>query len=200
MVTFAIVSLTISMVLLFGFPAPKSTIILLPDADGTVGEVSVTNKTGSQLLTTAYTAIEVKDAQSELKNAIKIDQKQIENDFKATLSAQPDQLRNYILYFISGGSELTPESQQKIPEIVADIRKRSIYEAFIIGHTDTKGKNDLNYNLGLNRAKTVGKIIDSHFPDTHHIEILSYGEGSLLVPTADNVSESKNRRVEIEIH
>ena len=200
MFSFAVVSLTLAMFMLFGFPAPKSTIILIPDADGKVGEVSVSNQSGTQTINTAYTAIEVKDKQSNLNPAKKVDQKQILEQFDYALSSKPDEVKNYILYFISGTSSLTKESESQIPIIIKDLKSRKIYEAYIVGHTDTQGSNELNYKLGLERATTTGQIINTFFSDTQHIQVVSYGEGNLLIPTADNVDEAKNRRVEIEIH
>jgi OmpA-OmpF porin, OOP family len=200
MFSFAVVSLTLAMFMLFGFPAPKSTIILIPDADGKVGEVSVSNQSGTQTINTAYTAIEVKDKQSDLSPAKKVDQKQILEQFDYALSSKPDEVKNYILYFISGTSSLTKESESQIPLIIKDLKSRKIYEAYIVGHTDTQGSNELNYKLGLERATTTGQIINTFFSDTQHIQVVSYGEGNLLIPTADNVDEAKNRRVEIEIH
>ncbi|MFK5891931.1 MAG: OmpA family protein [Pseudomonadota bacterium] len=200
MFSFAVVSLTLAMFMLFGFPPPKSTIILIPDADGKVGEVSVSNQTGTQTINVAYTAIEVKDSKSNLDPAKKIDQNQVLQLFDSALSSKPDKVTNYVLYFISGTSNLTEESTALIPSIVKDIKSRTIYEAYIVGHTDTTGSNETNYKLGLNRAVTTGNILNTYFPDNKYIHVVSYGEGSLIIPTADNVDEAKNRRVEIEIH
>jgi len=104
------------------------------------------------------------------------------------------------LYFISGSSNLTAESKLEIPRIIADIQSRKIYEAYIVGHTDTVGADDRNHQLGLERANILKEILASQFSKQDHIQVTSHGEGSLLIPTADNVDEPKNRRVEIEIH
>ena len=181
------------------FPAPSSTVILLPDEDGTVGEVSISNNTDTQIINTAYTSVQVTGADSSIA-VEQMAQAQIQEKYKNTLSSKPDEVKNYILYFVSGSSNLTAESKLEIPRIITDIQSRKIYEAYIVGHTDTVGADDQNHQLGLKRANILKEILASQFSKQDHIQVTSHGEGSLLIPTADNVDEPKNRRVEIEIH
>lgn len=178
---------------------PKSTVILLPDDDGKVGEVLVSNQTGSQTINTAYTAIQVEGDQATIE-VKSVSVELIEDQYQSILEAQPNQVTNYILYFKSGSSELTEASQQELPKIMDDIRSRKIYEAYVIGHTDTVGSFEQNHQLGLKRANLLKQLMEKGFPGTAEIQVNSHGEGNLLIPTADNVDEPKNRRVEIEIH
>jgi len=184
---------------LFGYQDPQSSIILIPDADGTVGEVSVSNQSGEQIINTAFAAVQVMN-ESTLNVIDKVDEKQTLDTFQYALSAKPDEVKKYILYFISGSSDLTEESKLLIPQITKEIGKRKVYEAYIVGHTDTMGTSNSNYKLALKRANQVKEIINPELSSMDHIQVVSYGEGSLLVPTADNIDEPKNRRVEIEIH
>jgi len=180
-------------------PSPQSTVILLPDEDGNVGEVSITNNNDTQTITTAYAAVQAKGSDSKL--ALKtVDEKDIQERYQSTIAATPHQVTNYILYFESGSSVLTSTSVEKIPSILDDIRSRKVYEAYVVGHTDTVGSNDANHNLGLQRANIVKDIFKQQFSYQGEILVTSQGEGSLLIPTEDNIDEPKNRRVEIEIH
>jgi len=180
-------------------PEPKSTVILLPDEDGKVGEVSVKNQTDTQTINTAYTAVQVNDSNSAMKIQT-LEQEQVQELYQSTLSAKPDRVSNYILYFVSGSSELTEESKLIIPDIISDISSRKIYEVYAVGHTDTVGTDEGNHKLGLERANILKGILEKEFSQKPNIQVTSHGEGSLLVPTADNVNKSENRRVEIEIH
>lgn len=180
-------------------PAPKSTVILLPDEDGNVGEISISNNTETQTVNTAFAAIEVSGTDSKLAMKL-VDADDIQERYKATLAAQPKMVTNYILYFESGTSVLTRDSETKIPAILDDINSRKVFEAYIVGHTDTVGSNDANHRLGMERADIVKKIMQEQYSYKGEIKVTSHGEGSLLIPTADNIDEPKNRRVEIEIH
>ena len=69
----------------------------------------------------------------------------------------------------------------------------------MIGHTDTTGAPASNFELGLKRAATVRNILVEAGLDPAFIELISHGEEELLVPTADDVAEPRNRRVEIAV-
>ncbi len=195
-----VVVFSVIFIYMINYTAPNNTIILLPDDNGSIGEVIVANQSGSQTINSAYTAIKVKDANSVIDTPIVVDKDEVLEMFKSSLSSQPTKVKNYILYFNAGTTELTTESQKRIPEIISELSNRKIYELYIIGHTDTVGKADTNYRFGLKRADTVKQIITQHFPGNKNFTLSSHGEGDLLIPTDDEVDEAQNRRVEIEIH
>ena len=56
-----------------------------------------------------------------------------------------------------------------------------------------------NVGLGLRRANVVRMRLIEAGVDASAINVTSHGEATLLVPTADDVSEPKNRRVEISV-
>jgi outer membrane protein OmpA-like peptidoglycan-associated protein len=69
----------------------------------------------------------------------------------------------------------------------------------VVGHTDTTGSTDSNFELALRRANTVrGLLIDAGLAAAA-IDVRSHGELELLVKTANGVFEPKNRRVEITV-
>ena len=49
------------------------------------------------------------------------------------------------------------------------------------------------------RAKAVGALLAAEGIDAASLEITSHGEANPLVPTGDNVSEPRNRRVEVTV-
>ena len=67
----------------------------------------------------------------------------------------------------------------------------------VVGHTDTVGPAALNARLAVRRATVVQEILVGRGISAGSIEATSYGESLLLVPTADNVDEPRNRRVEV---
>ena len=70
-------------------------------------------------------------------------------------------------------------------------------EISIIGHTDTKGSDDINKNLSQKRALAVEKILKDYMPSLDRVDVQSFGSKDQLVPTPPNVNEPRNRRVEI---
>ena len=84
-----------------------------------------------------------------------------------------------------------------MPEILKDVNQRLGSEVLVIGHTDTDGAAEANDALSLKRAKVVSKLLVDKGVSENKIEPVGRGERELLVPTADEVAEAKNRRVEI---
>ncbi len=124
---------------------------------------------------------------------------EIKKKFATVIKAAPLPPVDINIYFKRNSSELTKESREKLPEILKMIKKREPCVISVIGHTDTKGSKEANEKLGLKRAEYVKNWILSTKVKIDNIEVKSYGESDLLVPTKDNVSEPRNRRVEIFI-
>ena len=68
----------------------------------------------------------------------------------------------------------------------------------IVGHTDTMGTRQ-QLGSGMKRARTVRGCSSRRASTPRSIEVTSHGEADLLVKTADNVAEPRNRRVEITV-
>ncbi|HLD45012.1 MAG TPA: OmpA family protein, partial [bacterium] len=71
----------------------------------------------------------------------------------------------------------------------------------IEGHTSTTGSNLLNWKLSSARAQAVQQALTTRLGTTESARFyaVGYGEEELEVPTADNVEEPANRRVEFAI-
>jgi outer membrane protein OmpA-like peptidoglycan-associated protein len=61
------------------------------------------------------------------------------------------------------------------------------------------GTPPANVELGLKRAMMVRALLVDAGLAPATIEVTSHGEGDLLVRTADDVPEPRNRRVEISV-
>jgi outer membrane protein OmpA-like peptidoglycan-associated protein len=72
-------------------------------------------------------------------------------------------------------------------------------DVYVIGHTDTVGELRGNDQLSAHRAETVkGFLVGIGIP-AERIQTAGRGKREPIVPTADNVDEPKNRRVEINV-
>ena len=176
----------------------KTTVILLPEDDGSAGEVVVKNKFSSTVLNKAYTYTEVDGDSSNLLSQ-PADELQIKNEYQALFDAEPMKAAHFILYFKHDSTILTESSMALIPEILKIAKDREPSEIGVIGHTDSKGKSEYNNKLALKRAKIVGEILMNSGITMENLQIKSHGENDPLIVTDDNVSEVKNRRVEIMI-
>lgn len=180
--------------------APSNLFVLLEDDDGQVGAIQVQNEAGAQTLNQAGQATGLDRAGQEPVEPFVLEEDEIRDVFGEALDAQPEPPVTFLLYFRTGTSDLTAESQALIPEILATIDARETPPRIaVVGHTDTLGSASVNAALSLDRANVVRDLLLSRDLDPAFVEATSHGENNPLVPTADNVSEPRNRRVEVTI-
>ncbi|WP_439520062.1 OmpA family protein [Hydrogenophaga sp.] len=177
---------------------PRSYVVLVPDPDGAVGQVIVSGPQGNQVLTRAgqVAGIDGKEVKADLANA------QLDADFSAAKAAQPAAPEHFMLYFISGGTRLTEESEIQFSELLNRWRTRgaqTVVEVVVIGHTDTVGGADNNLVLSTQRARAVADRLQASGMKFSALTLESHGEKNPLVPTKDGVSEPRNRRVQVTI-
>lgn len=104
---------------------------------------------------------------------------------------------------------LSPQARNVLTNVGQQIKAAfeshpSLFTITIEGYTDTRGSTELNYDLSYRRAKSVMlywayKVgLD---PDVYDITPSGFGEqrSKLKISTGDEVSSSKNRRIEIRI-
>ena len=104
-----------------------------------------------------------------------------------------------MLYFEAGGNVLTAESQAALVKIRQEIAERAASEVRVIGHTDRVGSVEGNDALSLKRAESLRDLLIESGVAADKLESVGRGERDPLVPTADEVDEPKNRRVEISV-
>jgi outer membrane protein OmpA-like peptidoglycan-associated protein len=185
-----------SMVLLAGCPR-QALFVVLPNAEGGgVGAITVEDSKTATILDQPYATAESR-AGSTAPTAE--NQGNISVIFRRAIAAQPILPHHFRLYFILGSPELTPESKIAYRAVFDDTKQRPVYEIEVIGFTDTLG--DLTYNqaLSLRRAAAIRDTLVRDGLDRQAISIAGRGEHDLLVPTADQTPEPRNRRVEITV-
>lgn len=177
----------------------RSTIVLVPDPDGRVGEVVVGNDAGQRTLREANQSVRVDGPREKPGSVFTTSSAELERTFATVLAVQPLPPATYTLYFLEDSNELTTESLALLPQIQQTIQERGSTDIIVSGHTDTVGGREYNFRLSLERAKAVtGMLTQVGVPSTS-ITVTSHGKGNPLVKTPDGVAEPRNRRVEVVI-
>ena len=180
--------------------APKAApdrVVLLPNADGSTGSVVVRSSAGEQLIDKAYRSAEVgRDGVIALREE---DSAAIQARYADVLAARPMAPISFTVNFRTGSDDLTPESQPEINKMRAELARRPAPEIVVIGHTDRVGRVEANDVLALRRAESVKLLLVKAGISSAQIETAGRGEREPLVPTADEVAEARNRRVEISV-
>ena len=176
--------------------ATSSRIVLLPDAEGKVGKLEVVRDGRAVLLSEAY---QTADSGFFGIRATRLDATQVDVRYGGVRSALPMAPQRFVLYFEAGGQDLTEESRLRIGKIRAVLASFSAPDILVTGHTDRVGPVDLNDTLSLARAATVRDILITEGFDAGMIAVAGRGEREPAVPTEDDVSEARNRRVEVKV-
>jgi len=179
--------------------APSATVVLLQEPDGTIGSVDVRTDQGAQPLSAAKQATTVAAAGERPSAPVTLSDQEIAATFGPALSALPSAPVRFTLYFLVDSVELTPQSQRRIPQIVAAIRERRSVDTSVVGHTDTVASKAYNDPLSRRRAEAVGKLLEADGVPPDILEIAAYGKDKPAIPTGDEVAEPRNRRVEVTV-
>ena len=180
-------------------PPPTTLIALLPDPEsGITGRARVNNEFGAANLAAPRAATSVK-ADGPPGAVTPLSEDDVTRLFGAVLSALPPEPKHFTLYFKFESDALTDESSQKVSDILSAVKRLSVPEVVVIGHTDTLGDTKANTALGLKRAMSVRNVLVDAGISASMIEVASHGEADLLVKTGDNAAEPRNRRVEISV-
>jgi len=177
--------------------APTDRVVLLPDSDGRAsGAVAVRTPRAEILLAEPYAQATVAGGRVEPG---KTTAEQVRADFGAVLDMQPARARQWVVYFEAGGNTVTAASLAAIEELRAALANFAGAEVVVTGHTDRVGPVPDNDRLSLARAGVVRDLLVAAGVRADLISISGRGERAPLVPTADEVAEPRNRRVEIKL-
>lgn len=111
------------------------------------------------------------------------------------MSWTPAAPRAYVMYFVEGTTELTPESLPILDALRTAAKPDS--EVQITGHTDTTGTDEVNDKLSYDRAVEIRAALVKQGLPFESAKVVGRGERELRIPTGDNISEGANRRVEV---
>jgi OOP family OmpA-OmpF porin len=115
----------------------------------------------------------------------------------AAPAAAPAPARTFLVFFDWNRADLTARARQIIAEAAQARTQQRVTRIEVTGHTDTSGSPQYNQRLSERRAEVVAAELVRLGVPRNEIVTRGLGESQLLVPTADNVREPQNRRVEI---
>jgi len=178
---------------------PTSLVALLPDPEsGVTGRARVTNEFGTVNLDAPRASTQV-TANAAPGAVTPMSEAEVARLFAGVFAALPPEPRHFTLYFKFESDTLTDESSQQIAEILRSVKRLTVPEVVVVGHTDTLGDARANIALGLKRAISVRNVLVEAGIAAGMIEVGSHGEADQLVKTGNNVAEPRNRRVEISV-
>lgn len=171
-----------------------SSMILLPDEDGGHGQVAILESGGKA----SETIVSEANSRATLGGTPSIRPVGALKPAEAALVGDlPPPARSFTLYFLQGGTDMTPDSAPVLEELRAEIARRPGAEVQVTGHTDTVGSDADNDALSQKRAEEILNLLASKGFDRSIMSAVGRGERELRMPTADNVSNPVNRRVEV---
>lgn len=194
-------ALTVALVatLLAGCASPppvSDRVILLPQADGRPSAVEVQAGAQRLLLAQPYAAAQL---QGGALSGATTDAAGVQARYGALLAQQPARPRRFIVHFESNGNRLAAGADAVLAEMRAALATLPAPELIVTGHTDRVGSVEANDTLSLARAATVRELLVAAGVDRALISVAGRGEREPVVPTADEVAEARNRRVEIKL-
>ncbi|HQE81491.1 MAG TPA: OmpA family protein [Candidatus Hydrogenedentes bacterium] len=178
---------------------PRANFYLVPDPEGRVGEVTVTNQAASVTLNKANETVAAMRVDQAFKESRMATSEEIETKFGDALALVPPPPKGFNIYFHTDSSKVDADSLPMFEQVLAEVRQRDSHDISLNGHTDRTGEADWNMKLSLERANAVKVLLVEQGVSADYLTIEYYGESKPVIPTEDNVSEPKNRRVEVVV-
>ena len=169
---------------------------VLPARDGHVGAIVVKGPASEEVINEAYASVSI-NGSTQTNGSLS--QAQVREMFGSTIEALPGSPASFTLYFLEGKDELTPESRSELDNVFSELKRRPLPDIVVIGHTDTVGSLEFNDKLSLARAERMREMLISLGLPAERIQAAGRGKRELLIQTEENVSEPRNRRVEISV-
>jgi outer membrane protein OmpA-like peptidoglycan-associated protein len=104
---------------------------------------------------------------------------------------------SFMVFFDWDRSDLSAQALDTIRQAANAYKTQGGARVTATGHTDRSGPETYNMALSLRRANAVRDALVHEGVRATDISVVGRGETQPLVPTADGVRESQNRRVEI---
>jgi peptidoglycan-associated lipoprotein len=115
--------------------------------------------------------------------------------------------RRYVLNLKDGtqfdvdSATMTQETRRQIDRFVDDAKGANDALFVVVGHTDSTGSEDYNFELGQKRAASVARyLISRKGMDPLRVTAVSYGSNAPLADNATRDGRRKNRRIEILVY
>jgi outer membrane protein OmpA-like peptidoglycan-associated protein len=119
-------------------------------------------------------------------------------------TAEPPPDRRFVVdgaAFPPGMTDLPPTARQAIDAVVQQAPELREGQVVVVGHTDSKGAQQANYQLGQQRAAAVARyLLDAHGLDPQRIRVSSAGATQPVGNNATAQGRQQNRRVELLVY
>lgn len=178
--------------------APEMFAVVPSAVDGHVGTIVVHPEGGRERVIHEAYGVERIRSDGTVEDG-HLTEAQVKESFGTTLAALPGRPASFTLYFLEGKDELTPESKIEMDRVMAELKHRPLPDIMVIGHSDSVGGLSYNDKLSLARAERMREMLIEMGLPGERIEAAGRGKREPLVPTDDNTSEPRNRRVEINV-
>jgi len=116
-------------------------------------------------------------------------------NYRGRVIKEGDIIRLYNVYFDVDKSELKPESDKELLQIIDLLKKYPGLYVEISGHTSKTRNKEYSINLSRKRAEAVFQYITSHDIEKNRLQIMGYGFEKPV--SAEN--DSLDRRVEFKV-
>lgn len=113
------------------------------------------------------------------------------------VAVAPAPNRTFIVFFDNNSYTLSARARAIVAEAAQAARNGGVTRIEVTGHTDTRGSAQVNQRLSLRRAEIVATELRRQGLRRDEIVTRGAGETELMIPTANQVREPQNRRVEI---
>jgi len=93
-------------------------------------------------------------------------------------------------------AKLSPEAEQRLSDFADKLKtdNRNVYVE-IQGHTDARGKDNINQRLGEERAEAVRLFMNQHGVPLNRMATISYGKKDPVADNKTKTGRAQNRRV-----
>ncbi|MDR7270867.1 outer membrane protein OmpA-like peptidoglycan-associated protein [Pelomonas saccharophila] len=167
-----------------------------------VGTLSSGGRTLNLLLFTSMAAtehtnrsatyIEIVEPKAMPTGQVTVDAKAIASGLQAE-----GRIALYGLFFDTGKTDIKPDSNAQLDQMVATLKAQPALKVLIVGHTDNVGSIDANLALSEGRAKAVVAALTQRGIAANRLQARGIAN---FAPVASNASEDgrgRNRRVEM---
>jgi OOP family OmpA-OmpF porin len=100
------------------------------------------------------------------------------------------------VHFQSGQAVIMADSYSLLQQVVDAIIKNGVKRVRVEGHTDNRGKRDVNQKLSEDRARAVADYLVAQGIDAQRVESAGFGDARPLAPNLTARGRELNRRVE----
>ncbi len=105
--------------------------------------------------------------------------------------------RSFIVFFGNNSYSLSARARAIVAEAAQAARGGGTTRIEVTGHTDRRGTVQVNQGVSVRRAQAVAAELRRLGIPRDQIITRGAGESEPMIPTADQVREPQNRRVEI---